>query len=209
MLRLLQGTSLQGVGLSDGDCGVVEVVVGEVTSSGRGEGDGLWVVVEGGCEDDGVGCEVWDGGMVVDILVGYPSSPIRKQVKNVWILRKQFKMHKYSNIVHVYTLLHTPSYTWTDRAADTRKMYRFHTFNQAWLRKTEGEPLRTGTICARVSIWIPTGSILMSLSIMFTLGKYWCTDNYNRWRGRGEWGSKWYWLLSGCLSTIFCIEKKK
>lgn len=71
----VQGTFLQGVGLSDGDCGVVEVVVGEVTSSGRGEGDGLWVVVEGGCEDDGVGCEVWDGGMVVDILVGYPSSP--------------------------------------------------------------------------------------------------------------------------------------
>lgn len=36
------------------------------------------MVVEGGCEDGGVGC---DGGIVVDILVGYPLSPIRKQVK--------------------------------------------------------------------------------------------------------------------------------
>lgn len=35
MLRLLQGVPLQGVDLSDGDCGVVvEMVVGEVTSSG-------------------------------------------------------------------------------------------------------------------------------------------------------------------------------
>lgn len=50
--------SLQGVGLSDDGCTVVdgglvvELVVGDVISAGRGEGDGLGVVV------DGVGCEV-------------------------------------------------------------------------------------------------------------------------------------------------------
>lgn len=190
--------SLHGVGSCDGNCAVVEMVVGGVTSSGWGEGDGLWVVVESGCEDEGVGCEVWDasdGGMEVDTLVGYPSSPIRNQIT--------FHMHSTVHTSNVDFL------TWTDRAAGVWELYEVFTVYRATLRYTEHFSILTEAGDTRITIFIPPITIVIYLSSILTCDLHW--NEHQWWLSKRACGATLVWNHDGVITfwnqTLFRATK--